>query len=79
MNAGSGYLVISLDFEMMWGCHDWATVDGYGSSNIRNVRQVISRMLQLFDKYNVHAPFATVGLIMCDDKKDAILSIHVTV
>ena len=75
MNAGSGYLVISLDFEMMWGCHDWATVDGYGSSNIRNVRQVISRMLQLFDKYNVHATFATVGLIMCDDKKDAILSI----
>lgn len=67
-----GSLVISLDFEMMWGCHDWATTEGYGNSNIRNVRTVIDRILELFDKYGIHASFATVGLLFYSDKKDAL-------
>lgn len=65
-----GTLIISLDFEMMWGCHDWATIENYGATNIANVRNVIDRMLCLFNKYGVHATFATVGLIMCKDAGD---------
>lgn len=67
-----GSLVISLDFEMMWGCHDWSTVDKYGRSNIHNVRAVICQIIELFNKYEVCATFATVGLIFCDNKDDAI-------
>lgn len=65
-----GSLVISLDFELMWGCHDWASVDNYGATNIANVRTVIDRMLSLFNKYGVHATFATVGLILCKNATD---------
>ena len=70
-----GSFVISLDFEMMWGCHDWSTTDEYGRTNVRQVRQVISRLLTLFDKYDVNATFATVGLILCKDKMDALNSL----
>lgn len=64
-----GAFVISLDFEMMWGCHDWAAPDGYGETNIRQVRNVIKRLLELFDKYRINATFATVGLLFLDDKE----------
>lgn len=70
-----GAFVISLDFEMMWGVKDIRTPDGYGESNIRNVYQVIPEMLKLFDRYNVKATFATVGLIMLNNKDEAINNI----
>lgn len=66
-----GCLVISLDFEMMWGCHDWSTVDKYGYTNIYHVRTVINQLINLFNKYGIHATFATVGLIFCDSKDDS--------
>lgn len=72
MIMNKGTLVISLDFEMMWGCHDWATTDTYGASNVKQVRYVISELLRLFQKYNVHATFATVGLIFCKNKQEAL-------
>ena len=65
-----GCLVISLDFEMMWGCHEWSTIEEYGMSNVANVREVITKMLELFKKYNIHATFATVGMIMAKDKSE---------
>lgn len=64
-----GTLVLSLDFEMMWGNLDEWTVNGYGSSHVAQVRTVISRLLGLFEKYDVKATFATVGLLMLPDKK----------
>lgn len=67
-----GVFIVSLDFEMMWGCHDKNTPDKYGSTNIRQVRTVINRLLELFQKYDVHATFATVGLIFCSDKTEAL-------
>lgn len=70
-----GYLVISLDFEMMWGNLEKYTLDGYGKSNVENVRDVIHRMIALFEKYDVHATFATVGLLMMADKNEALENI----
>lgn len=67
-----GCLVISLDYELMWGIHDVGTKDVYGKSNIANVPQVIDRLLQLFGKYNVHVTFATVGMLMCRGKEDLL-------
>lgn len=71
MNYGN--FVISLDFELMWGNIESWRIDEYGKSNVSNVRRVIDNLLQLFEKYNVKATFATVGLIMQDgntNKKD---------
>ena len=70
----SGCLVISLDFEMMWGNLERWTLDGYGKTNVNNVRLVIDRMLSLFEKYHVHATFATVGLLMHENKAEAVES-----
>lgn len=55
-----GYFVISLDFELFWGVHDVFSIDRYGS-NVKNVRIIIPRLLELFDKYNIHATFGVVG------------------
>lgn len=67
-----GTLVISLDYELMWGCCEWSTPDGYGNSNVAHVPEVINRMVELFYKYGVHATFATVGMIMLKDKDEAV-------
>ena len=64
---GKGILVISLDFELMWGNIESWTVDGYGKTNVSHVREVVERLLLLFEKYQVKATFATVGLLMQKD------------
>lgn len=67
-----GTLVISLDYELMWGCCEWSTPEMYGNSNVAQVQEVISRMRSLFSQYEVHATFATVGMIMLRGREDAI-------
>lgn len=70
-NMVNGCFVISLDFEMMWGGIDIWTPNDYGKSHVEQVRDVIKRLIDLFNKYHVHATFATVGLMMNHDKKEA--------
>ena len=67
-----GSLVISLDFELMWGIIDVLTKDGYGKTHVKQVPEVIMRMIAIFDKYNVHATFATVGMVMYPNAKDLL-------
>ena len=59
-NAGG--FVISLDFELHWGIRDHCTVDQY-RENLLGVRQTIPAMLQLFERYGIHATWATVGFL----------------
>lgn len=71
-----GSFIISLDFEMMWGVKDIHTpYDTYSNVNVKKVREVISRMLNLFKQYNIHITFATVGLLMFDNKNEALKNI----
>ena len=72
MDIKHGSFVISLDFEMMWGVKDICTPDEYGQTNVKNVREVIDRMLALFERYGAKATFATVGLLMFQDKREAL-------
>lgn len=67
----NGSFVISLDFEMMWGNQQW-TPDGYGKTHVSNVQSVINNLVGLFAKYDIHATFATVGLIFCKNKQEAL-------
>jgi peptidoglycan/xylan/chitin deacetylase (PgdA/CDA1 family) len=57
---------ISLDFELFWGVTDSRTIENYGA-NIEGVWQVIPAMLKLFKQYDIHATWATVGMLMCKD------------
>lgn len=66
MNNGS--FVISLDYELMWGCLEWSTPQTYGKTHVAQVPLVIERILNLFEKYEVRATIATVGMIMSKDK-----------
>lgn len=74
-----GSLIISLDFEMMWGGIDIWTPDDYGKSHVEQVREVIKRLVSLFNEYQVHATFATVGLLMHHDKEEAVKNIPLSV
>ncbi|SHJ59318.1 Polysaccharide deacetylase [Arenibacter nanhaiticus] len=64
----TGKFVISLDFELLWGMRDEKTIAEYGE-NILGVWKVIPRMLDLFEKYEVSATFATVGFLLASDKE----------
>lgn len=62
-----GALVISLDFELMWGMRDKPSLDHY-LGNFTGVRQALPGMLHLFEKHGVKATFATVGLLFFNNK-----------
>ena len=57
-----GALVISLDFELLWGVRDKRTIADYGA-NILGVRQVVPALLDLFAERNIACTWATVGLL----------------
>ncbi len=63
--------VVSLDFELMWGVRDDWSIKRYGA-NILGARAAIPRLLTLFREYDVKATWATVGMLLFDDKKDLL-------
>ena len=64
-----GKLIISLDFEMMWGVRDKRSVLSYGK-NVAEVRTVIPRLIEMSDKVGIHLTFGIVGMIMLKGKKE---------
>ena len=61
-----GALVISLDFELLWGVFDkvaWREKKEY----FQNTRKVIPEILQLFEKYEIQCTWATVGMLFNED------------
>lgn len=67
--TNEGELVISLDFEMFWGMADVTKVADMAPV-MKNVHNVVPRLLTLFEKYNIHATWATVGALMADGSDD---------
>lgn len=63
-----GQFVVSLDFELMWGLKDHKTIENYGS-RILGARDVIPRLLGLFDEYGIHVTWAIVGFLFADSKE----------
>jgi peptidoglycan/xylan/chitin deacetylase (PgdA/CDA1 family) len=55
-------LVISLDFELVWGLFDHITIQDK-VTYFDNTLKVIPRLLNTFDKHNVHITWATVGML----------------
>ena len=69
--AQSGRLVISLDFELMWGVRDNRGIADYGP-NVLGVRQVVPALLELFAKRQIACTWATVGFLFFSNKRDLI-------
>lgn len=56
----AGQLIVSLDFELFWGMLDQCPLEDY-EKNVLGGRAAIPQLLNLFEKYNIHATWATVG------------------
>lgn len=67
-----GNFCISFDFELYWAFVGEWTLESY-KQNLLGVHEAIPRILELFDKYDIHATWATVGFLMCEDY-DELLS-----
>jgi hypothetical protein len=65
----TGKFVISLDFELMWGCRDTQTIEKYGDA-IKGTRIALEQILFSFEKHSIKATFATVGFLFHKNKKD---------
>ncbi len=67
----NGAFVISLDFELMWGVRDHATIETYGA-NIRGVHDALPRLLEVFSDYKIHGTFSTVGFLFFENKEELL-------
>jgi hypothetical protein len=63
-DPGFGALVVTLDFELLWGVRDRYPADGGAyRRNLLGVRQAVPRMLALFRDYDIAVTWATVGAL----------------
>jgi peptidoglycan/xylan/chitin deacetylase (PgdA/CDA1 family) len=69
MSRRPGTFVISLDFELHWGVHDSVALDVY-RENLLGVRQAVPEMLRLFQQYEIHATWATVGFLFFSRREE---------
>ena len=69
-----GTLVISLDFELHWGVRDALSLARY-EKNLLGVRAAVPGMLELFRRYDIHATWATVGLLFCETREELMRSL----
>ena len=57
-----GYLVISLDFELLWGVFDKVDYKDK-KSYFLNTKELVPKLLELFTEYDIHVTWATVGML----------------
>jgi peptidoglycan/xylan/chitin deacetylase (PgdA/CDA1 family) len=58
----NGFLVISLDFELIWGVFDVVSLQEK-TVYFRNTLDVVPKILSLFDRNDIHCTWATVGML----------------
>lgn len=64
-------LIISLDFELLWGMRDAHSINNYGE-NILGGREAIPKLLNLFRTHCIHATWATVGLMFAESTEQVL-------
>lgn len=70
----AGIFVISLDFELLWGVRDTHSLQQYGR-NLLGARKAIPQILDLFRAFQIHATWATVGLLFCRTRDELLASL----
>ncbi len=71
MKNKSGIFCISLDFELYWGIRDKKTIEEYGE-NVLGAWKVVPKLLELFKRNSIHATWAIVGAMMCENYEDLV-------
>jgi peptidoglycan/xylan/chitin deacetylase (PgdA/CDA1 family) len=66
----NGKFIISLDFELQWGMMDKVNALSPYRKNISRVHEIVPRLLDTFNKYNVKATFAQVGMSFFQDYQE---------
>jgi len=61
-------LVISLDFELHWGFRDRHLLTEGLKEELQNARMAVERLLDVFAARDIHASWATVGLLMLENR-----------
>lgn len=64
----SGTFMVSLDFELFWGMLEVRSLESY-QDNVLGGKKAIPQLLQLFEKYGIHATWATVGFLFGDNRQ----------
>lgn len=64
-----GTLIVSLDFELFWGMLEVCPLEDY-QDNVLGGRAAIPRLLALFEKYGIHATWATVGFLFAENYEE---------
>lgn len=67
----AGQFVISLDFELHWGVRDHSSVEAY-KENLLGAREVVPALLTRFRQRELHATWATVGLLFAKSRQEAL-------
>ena len=64
-----GTLMVSLDFELFWGMLDVCTLEDY-RDNVLGGRKAVPQLLELFQKYDIHATWAAVGFLFAENYQE---------
>jgi peptidoglycan/xylan/chitin deacetylase (PgdA/CDA1 family) len=67
----NGKFIISLDFELHWGAAEKWDLK-FKKNYFDTTRASIPIVLSLFEKYNIHATWATVGFLFAKNKKQLL-------
>ncbi len=65
----AGKMVISLDFELFWGLLEEMALEDY-QDHVLGGRAAIPRLLKLFEQYDIHATWATVGFMFAENYEE---------
>ncbi len=65
----NGTFMVSLDFELFWGMLEVCPLESY-QDNVLGGKKAIPQLLQLFEKYGIHATWATVGFLFADNYEE---------
>ena len=65
----NGTFMVSLDFELFWGMLDVCPLEQY-QDNVLGGKKAIPQLLQLFQKYGIHATWAAVGFLFADNYEE---------
>jgi len=66
-----GGLVISLDFELFWGVRDLRSLDKAEQDRLLVAREMVPKILDIFEEFSVSATWATVGLLFARSREEA--------
>lgn len=65
----NGKFVVSLDYELFWGMLEVCALEDY-RENVLGGKKAIPQLLDLFEKYGIHATWATVGYLFAENKEE---------